>query len=212
MMSKQTGDTGVSYFLRLGFLKGPVGASLCSRPIGSEYFSRWLAGEFEFPASFWFDLNEILRFTGWIRALFPFNHREEIQQVTTKKQPFMLLSIRGILAGISFCKYTCSARPSILAREDLLASKLANCANVECAVWLGFQLHDLLALVNTVSFFFKRAVMAATNWGYYWNNSQIFFTGYDNRLAVTPLNLFTKLLQSGRLASTSTAFCFWVAA
>lgn len=153
MMSKQTGDTGVSYFLRLGFLKGPVGASLCSRPIGSEYFSRWLAGEFEFPASFWFYLNEILRFTGWIRTLFPFNDRGEIQQVTTKKQPFMLLSTRGILAGISFCKYTCSARPSILAREDLLASKLANCANVECAVWLGFQLHDLLALVNTVSFF-----------------------------------------------------------
>lgn len=42
----------IEYFLQAGFfLKGPVGASLRSQPIGSEYFSRWSTGEFEFPAS-----------------------------------------------------------------------------------------------------------------------------------------------------------------
>lgn len=151
------------------FLKGPVRASLCSRPIGSEYFSRWLAGEFEFPASFWFDLNEILRFTGWMRALFPFNHREEIQQVTTKKRSFMLLSTLRIFAGIRFCKYTCSGRPSILAREDLLARKLA-------VLTLNVQIDSVsvvrwLALASAVSFL-KGAVMAPTNWEYHWNSSK----------------------------------------
>lgn len=49
------GVTGVRRFLRwvcVFFLKGPLGASRSSRPIGSEHFSRWSAAEFEFPASF----------------------------------------------------------------------------------------------------------------------------------------------------------------
>lgn len=40
------------------FLNGPVGAALRSRPIGSQYFSRWSTGQFEFPASLRLDLNE----------------------------------------------------------------------------------------------------------------------------------------------------------
>lgn len=54
MNRRETPGSATSYgwFFFFFFLKGPVGASLRSRPIGSEYFSRWLAGEFEFPASF----------------------------------------------------------------------------------------------------------------------------------------------------------------
>lgn len=65
----------------------------------------------------------------------------------------MLLSSRRVRAGIGYWLHTCSARPSILAREHLLASTLANCANSGCAVSVDFELRERLALVNTVSLF-----------------------------------------------------------
>lgn len=106
----------------LAFLKGPVTASRRSQPIGSEYFSRWLTGEFEFPASFWFDLNEIIRFTWWIWILFPFNNREESKGKYSEAVLNRIVSVGNINRLRLSASTLVLARPSILANEHLLAS------------------------------------------------------------------------------------------
>lgn len=73
---KQRGDTEVSSFLRLDFFwKNRLDTRGSARDQSEvSFFPAGRPRSLSFPQAFLFDLNEMIRFPGWIWAIFPFNH------------------------------------------------------------------------------------------------------------------------------------------